>query len=145
MIILIAGTTHTGKTAYAQRLLENYDVKDAVDPGVLVECCKNLYTWLAAAYPGAKISREIPITYHDEQGTLYQGFIDMLLDLPEGFVIIDHKSHPIASNAEKYAASCAGQLNLYRKAVEAATGRKVLQTIIHLPNVGKCYEVTTKS
>ena len=130
---------------YAQRLLENYDVKDAVDPGVLVECCKNLYTWLAAAYPGAKISREIPITYHDEQGTLYQGFIDMLLDLPEGFVIIDHKSHPIASNAEKYAASCAGQLNLYRKAVEAATGRKVLQTIIHLPNVGKCYEVTTKS
>ena len=24
MIILIAGTTHTGKTAYAQRLLEKY-------------------------------------------------------------------------------------------------------------------------
>ena len=46
-----------------------------------------------------------------------------------------------AHDAEKYAASCAGQLNLYRQAVEAATGKKVLQTIIHLPNLGRCYEV----
>ena len=46
-----------------------------------------------------------------------------------------------AHDAEKYAASCAGQLNLYRQAVEAATGKKVLQTIIHLPNLGMCFEV----
>ena len=44
-------------------------------------------------------------------------------------------------DAEKYAASCAGQLDLYRQAVEATTGKKVLQTIIHLPNLGRCYEV----
>ena len=27
------------------------------------------------------------------------------------------------------------------QAVEGATGKKVLQTIIHLPNLGRCYEV----
>ena len=81
------------------------------------------------------------MTYHDENGTLYQGFIDMLLELPDGYVIIDHKTHPMAFDAESYAASCAGQLRLYRKAVEAATGKTVKQTIIHLPNLGMCFEV----
>lgn len=126
---------------YAKRLLENYGVENSVEPAVLVECCQNLYNHLNTAYTGAKISCEVPMTYHDADGTLYQGFIDMLLELPEGFVIIDHKTHPAAHDAEKYAASCAGQLSLYRQAVEAATGKKVLQTIIHLPNLGRCYEV----
>lgn len=126
---------------YAERLLKNYGVENSVEPEVLTECCQNLYNWLADTYSGAKVSCEVPVTYHDENGTLYQGFIDMLLELPEGFVIVDHKTHPAAHDAEKYAASCAGQLNLYRKAVEAATGKRVLQTVIHLPNLGKCYEV----
>ena len=126
---------------YAQRLLENYGVEKSVEPAVLVECCQNLYNHLNTAYPGAKISCEVPMTYHDDNGTLYQGFIDMLLDLPDGYVIIDHKTHPMAFDAESYAASCAGQLSIYRQAVEAATGKKVLQTIIHLPNLGRCYEV----
>ena len=126
---------------YAKRLLENYGVEKSVEPAVLVECCQNLYRHLNNAYTGAKISCEVPMTFHNADGTLYQGFIDMLLELPEGFVIIDHKTHPAAHDAEKYAASCAGQLSLYRQAVEAATGKKVLQTIIHLPNLGRCYEV----
>ena len=71
----------------------------------------------------------------------YKGFIDMLLELPDGYVIIDHKPHPMAFDAESYAAGCAGQLQLYRKAVETATGKSVKQTIIHLPNLGMCFEV----
>lgn len=113
----------------------------SVEPAVLVECCQNLYNWLNSTYAGAKISCEVPMTFHNADGTLYQGFIDMLLELPAGFVIIDHKTHPAAHDAEQYAASCTGQLRLYRKAVEAATGKNVLQTVIHLPNLGKCYEV----
>ena len=126
---------------YAKRILENYGVADAVDPEVLTVCCQNLYAWLAAAYPDAVIRCEVPMTFHNENGTLYQGFIDMLLELPDGYVIIDHKTHPMAFDAESYAASCAGQLRLYRKAVEAATGKTVKQTIIHLPNLGMCFEV----
>lgn len=126
---------------YAERLLENYGVENAITPEIMTECCRNLYCWVESTYPEAKISCELPITYHDENGTLYQGFIDMLLELPEGYVIIDHKTHPAQHDAEQYAAGCAGQLNLYRKAVEMATGRKVLRTIIHLPNIGRCYDV----
>ena len=99
------------------------------------------YNWIAETWPEAKISCEVPMTYHDENGTLYQGFIDMLLELPDGYVIIDHKTHPMAFDAESYAATCAGQLRLYRKAVETATGKPVKRTIIHLPNLGMCFEV----
>ena len=56
-------------------------------------------------------------------------------------MIIDHKTHPMAFDAEKFAEDCAGQLRLYRKAVETATGKTVKQTIIHLPNLGMCFEV----
>ncbi len=140
----IAMNPRTNGRFYAERLLKNYGVEQAVAPEVLVECCQNLYNYLEEAYPAAEVSCEVPLTYHDENGTLYQGFIDMLLDLPEGFVIIDHKTHPSEHDAQEYAAGCAGQLELYRKAVEAATGKKVLQTIIHLPNLGKCYEVKGK-
>lgn len=125
----------------AERLLKNWTVDKGVSPETLMECADNLYRWIATAYPDAKISCEVPMTYHDENGTLYQGFIDMLLELPDGYVIVDHKTHPMAFDAEEYAAGCAGQLRLYRKAVEAATGKPVKQTIIHLPNLGMCFEV----
>ncbi|RME57177.1 hypothetical protein D6779_09215, partial [Candidatus Parcubacteria bacterium] len=58
--------------------------------------------------------------------------IDVLVELPEGFVIIDHKSFPgSAEEAIERAAGYAGQLGLYAEAVEQATGRPVLETAIH--------------
>jgi len=125
----------------AERLLKNWTVEKGVSPETLIACTDNLYRWIAETWPDAKISCEVPMTYHDENGTLYQGFIDMLLELPDGYVIIDHKTHPVESNAQTYAAGCAGQLSLYRKAVEAATGKTVKQTVIHLPDPGRCFEV----
>ena len=125
----------------AARLLKNWTVDDAVSPEILIECAERLYGWVADRYPGAGIQCEVPMTWHDESGTLYQGVIDMLLELPDGYVIVDHKTHPAEFDAERYAASCAPQLRLYRRAVEAATGKPVKQTLIHLPMIGRCYEV----
>ena len=130
------------RTGIAARLLKNWTVEDAAAPETLAECADNLYRWIADTYPGAKIGCEVPMTCHDENGTLYQGFIDMLLELPDGsYVIIDHKTHPAEFDAEAYAASCAGQLRIYRQAVEEATGKPVRQTVIHLPNLGRCFLV----
>ncbi|MBP5584790.1 MAG: UvrD-helicase domain-containing protein [Lentisphaeria bacterium] len=137
----IALNPQRNRREIAERILKRWTVEKAVSPEALIECTDNLYRWIAEKYPEAKISCEVPMTYHDENGTLYQGFIDMLLELQDGYVIIDHKTHPNALDAEKYAADCAGQLRCYRKAVEAATEERVRQTIIHLPNLGMCFEV----
>jgi hypothetical protein len=126
----------------AQKILNNYHVAHCMNAKDMVESTKRFYKYINETWGNAEISCELPMRYVDENGTAYQGFIDMLLELPDGFVIIDHKTHPNPCDAEKYAADCAGQLELYRKAVEKATGKKVLNTIIHLPNLGRCYEVS---
>lgn len=125
----------------AGRLLKNWQVDDALTPETLLEYTDRLYGWIAERYPGAEVRCEVPMTWRDEAGTLYQGVIDMLLELPEGYVMLDHKTHPSGCDEERYVASCAAQLRLYRNAVEAATGKPVRQMIVHLPGVGRCYEV----
>jgi ATP-dependent exoDNAse (exonuclease V) beta subunit len=66
----------------------------------------------------------------------------MLLETKDGYVIIDHKMVR-ALGEEKLRVAYAVQLQCYRMAVEKATGKKVLQTFLHLPNQGVCLELKT--
>ena len=59
---------------------------------------------------------------------MQQALLDRRAATPAGFVA--------ALNAAD-----AGQLRIYRKAVEEATGKPVRQTVIHLPNLGRCFLV----
>jgi len=126
----------------AERLLKNYQVSHCMSAKDMVASTERFYNWLRETWKNAVISCELPMRYIDENGTAYQGFIDMLLETPEGYIIIDHKTHPRKDNAAEYCSTkCAPQLRLYRKAVEEATGKKVIKLIIHLPNLGCCYSI----
>lgn len=125
----------------AVRILENWGIAEAISPTALVLAAERLYNWIQNTWPDGKVSCEVPMTLRNDQGQLYQGFIDLLLETPDGFMIIDHKTHPNPADVERYATSCAPQLRIYAEAVAKATGKRVLQTIIHLPNLGRCYEV----
>jgi ATP-dependent exoDNAse (exonuclease V) beta subunit len=61
-----------------------------------------------------------------------QGWIDLLLEMPDGYVIIDHKSYP-GQDYEGLAPQYAPQLMAYKEAIEKATGRHVIETLLHLP------------
>lgn len=75
-------------------------------------------------------------------GTIVSGFMDLLLNIPDGYIIIDHKSFSgNLEEAKEKAASFAGQLGNYAEAVESATGEKVLWKGIHLPVSGYVMEV----
>jgi hypothetical protein len=129
----------------AQRLLERYGVLGVIHPADMVEIHKRVTQFIRDQYLGAKVRREWPISLRESDNRLMQGFIDMLLELDDGFVIIDHKTFPGAP-AEERAREYAPQLAAYRRAVEAAameagTGKKVLATLIHMPVIGKVYEV----
>ena len=77
-------------------------------------------------------------------GQVSEGFIDMLVETEAGYVIIDHKM--IRSyEKEKLRTDYGIQLQCYRMAVEKATGKKVLQTFLHLPNQGICLELKTNT
>ena len=74
---------------------------------------------------------EVPFTYHNDAGQRVAGFIDLLLETPEGWVVVDHKTFPgPRSSWEAEALRYSGQLACYRRAV-GVTGKPVRDTWIH--------------
>ena len=108
-----------------------------VTAAAMVETSDRLARFISDNYPMvASIHREWPM--HLRQGLQRaSGWMDMVLDTPDGWVIIDHKTFPGAM--EKWvdkASSYLPQLQTYSSALKKATGRQVLETWIHLPIVG---------
>jgi ATP-dependent exoDNAse (exonuclease V) beta subunit len=70
------------------------------------------------------------------------GWIDLLLETSEGFVIVDHKSFPGGTDqwADK-AKGYAPQLDFYKESVEKSTGKPVIATMIHMPVLGVLLEL----
>ena len=78
--------------------------------------------------------RELPVRRRLPDGSVLSGTADLVLETPEGLVVVDHKSYP-GSTAEALAraAKHAGQLAAYAETVAEAWGKPVLGTFIHLP------------
>jgi ATP-dependent exoDNAse (exonuclease V) beta subunit len=70
-----------------------------------------------------------------------EGWIDLLLEGPEGYVLVDHKTYPGSDPEGHIREKYLGQMAAYRGAVLAATGKPVLRTLIHFPALGNVYEV----
>ena len=75
-------------------------------------------------------------------GGQWKGAADLLLQLPDGdVVIVDHKSAPIRrEHCQAKAATFAGQLRAYREVVTEG-GDKVRATYIHFPLAGVVVEM----
>ena len=126
----------------AEKVVAQWGVADALDAGRLVSAGKYLREFIDRNWPGAVIHTEVPMSILLPTGQVSEGFIDMLLETEAGYVIIDHKM--IRSyEKEKLRTDYGIQLQCYRMAVEKATGKKVLQTFLHLPNQGICLELKT--
>ena len=76
---------------------------------------------------------EHPIVHRLEDGRVVRGWIDVLLETDTGWVIVDHKSSPRPkSEWRDEVREYAGQLDVYRRALEAA-GRTVSGCWVHFP------------
>lgn len=123
----------------AKSLLERWGVAEFVDAEKLVKSGACLREYVNGKWPGAEIDTEVPVTLVNEKGQRHQGYIDLLVKTADGYVVLDHKtglSRDYAAVARRYA----GQLALYRQAIEDATGGKVLKSVLHLPACGVCVE-----
>ena len=129
------------RRAAAARLVERWAVARAVEPSVLIEAGEAWAGFLAAELPGAEELTEQPITWWNEDDQVMEGWIDTLLRLPDGqVVLVDHKSypgdHPVEHVREKYL----GQMATYSQAL-AAAGLAPSRVLIHLPLRGEIVEV----
>jgi len=127
--------TDEQRLEFAQGLIKQWGVEMAIEASELVAAGQRLADFLDQRYHGYRAFREWPISLRNNEGQLMQGWIDLLLEIPDGYVIIDHKSYP-GQDAEKRARKYIPQLRAYKEAVEKATGKAVVDTLLHLPVSG---------
>ena len=110
-------------------------------PHDLVAAADRLWTFLAERFGNAHFVREWPV--HAVVGQqVIRGRLDLLVELPDHFALVDHKSFPgyLDPDGERLAAF-AGQARLYAHAVEAATGKPCRAFWLHQPVVGRVLRV----
>lgn len=118
----------------AARLLGASDLLGVLAPQALVEAGDNLRRWVAARWPAAVWHREIPISAaiaSPDGPQRIAGIIDLLLELPEGVILIDHKSYPGGRDSwHAKATEFAAQFAAYAEALKHA-GKVVLEQWVH--------------
>lgn len=140
------GTEYTaldraGQLGVAKEILDRWQVGDLIGVELLLAAGDRFAEYLASVYPGASVLREVPISWRTEQNQYMEGWIDLLIELPHGFVLIDHKSYPGDDPAEHIRKENLGQMETYRQALLDVTGKPVIETLIHLPALGKVYKI----
>ncbi len=126
--------------AVAARVVEATGTAETLTPATLVAAGKNLNRWLGANFPGGNVVREAPMALRREDGSLLQGFIDLLVETETECVVVDHKTGDPSGAPAAFAAGKAAQLGAYADAVSAATGKPV-RLVVHMPLEGLCCEV----
>jgi len=127
----------------AKGLLERWSVAGSVEPQKVTQACASLTRWVDTRYPGARWFQEWPIRHRLPDGSVVRGFVDLVIEIDEGLVVIDHKSFPgTLTDEHKKVQEYAGQLGVYGEALAAAEGKPVLAGYIHLPVSGEMVEVS---
>lgn len=129
------------KRTIAQELLTAHGSDGAVSAEDLVAAADAFHAWIETRWPGATLRREVPLHAFTD-GVVVDGTADLLVETEKGVVIIDHKSFPgSTAQARDRAAKYAPQLAAYKRVVEMATKKPVIETGIHMPVAGLYFTV----
>lgn len=108
-------------------------------PEMLLEAWTYLTETLEKQYGKAvKHYHERPFRHIDEEGHTVMGFIDLIWETEEGYVVVDYKTCPgnynhIFHPGEHYAGMHGAQLDCYTHALNAEGGKKVIARVIYYP------------
>jgi ATP-dependent helicase/nuclease subunit A len=133
------------RLSMAKDILEKWTVLSCFSPESILSASDRLYAWANAKWPEAIWHREWPMELKTSEGTIIKGFIDLALEVSDGFVVIDHKSfHGGLSDASDKAATYGGQLWAYGEAIKNATGKNIKSRLIHFPVMGAMVEINER-
>jgi ATP-dependent exoDNAse (exonuclease V) beta subunit len=118
-------------------ILSGFGVADCLLPSAVLRQVEAFHAWLAARWPDAKPYAEIAVQGVLASGQVMNGRIDLLLKTDAGWILIDHKSSPLAPDAwDRLATDYGAQLAAYADAVRAGSGEPVLESWLFLPVAG---------
>ncbi len=137
----VIATTLLGQHATA-RVLQDHSMEKTISVAAANESASRLLAAIERRFKPITLHAEYPIHYSNDNGQLISGWIDLLIETAEGFVLIDHKASPRArSDWEEIALGYAGQLEAYAEGVVRATGKPVVSRWIHFGVTGGLVEV----
>jgi ATP-dependent helicase/nuclease subunit A len=123
-------------------ILERMGVRKIIAGEVLHRQVGTLFEWLRARWPGAIAHVEVPIESVLPTGQTLKGQIDLLLELPDRWVLVDHKStRAKGGDWSSVASEYAGQLQAYSEAVQKATSKPVSEHWLYSPLAGQAVRV----
>ncbi len=135
----VLGVVHAPEV---ERILTTWAVAHSVDGDAVCAQVEAFQTWLARRWPGCPVHVEVPIEADGPNGTRIRGRIDLLVDAPDGWILLDHKSNPGgAARDEDLAAEHGPQLEAYGHALVAATAKPVHQRWLYLPVAARAVRV----
>lgn len=106
------------------------------------KCADRLFKEINNRFQHISYYTEYPISYTLDTGQLVSGWIDLLLETDEGFILIDHKASPrTRSDWDEIALGYSGQLKTYADGVTKITGKLVVSRWIHFAVTGGLVEV----
>lgn len=121
----------------AQRLIGAWDVGAHVSAETMADLGDRWLDWIGDQFPGATIRSEVPVTWRNDAHQVHEGWIDQLLELPDGrVVLVDHKTYPGEDPLEHVRANYVGQLTGYADALELAGAGRPAEILVHLPLKG---------
>lgn len=122
----------------AATCLRQWGQSGAIRPERMVEGSDMLAAWAAKVAPGATWHRELPVAHRLPEGTELRGIADLVLEDPNGFWLLDHKSFPgNEGDGVERAKTFVGQLDAYARALEVAWGKPCRGRFVHLAVLGK--------
>ena len=115
-------------------ILKTWAVAGSVDKDAVCTQTSAFQAWIAKRWPDCPVYVEVPIEADGPNGTRIRGRIDLLVELPDGWILVDHKSNPVgAARDDDLIALHGPQLESYGHALLSATGKPVSQRWLYFP------------
>ncbi|WP_236201225.1 UvrD-helicase domain-containing protein [Pseudomonas pseudonitroreducens] len=146
LCIAQAGVTGRVAETAVEHILQTWGVAHAVNRSAVVEQVRAFYEWVRSRWPNGRVRVEVPIEASRLDGTRLRGRIDLLVDTPSGWILVDHKSNPGSQARDEVLVQDYGpQLSAYAEAVQACTGKMVLEQWLYFPVAARLTRVVAKA
>ena len=125
----------------AAELIRNGAGEGALSPQDAVDCARRLMDAVHTRFALRRMLVEYPVELLQDNGQVLRGWIDLVLETEQGWIVIDHKSSPRPrSEWSAEALEFSGQLAAYASALEGA-GLHCAGCWVHFPVSGGLVEV----
>jgi hypothetical protein len=119
------------------RFCRAYGAEYFIDPDAAIACARRFRVFVVERFKPIRILAEWPTAEALANGQTMRGWIDVLVETADGWVVIDHKSSPRPkSEWRTEALEHSGQLACYRSMIAATGARLAGSAWIHFPVSG---------